>query len=79
MVKFSLYSKLVLVISTLHRRGKLLEHFILIIVTLLLNILLFSVFVTSLNCILDYVSICVSGHDDLSIQCYFHRSPWIHC
>ena len=39
-VKFSLYSKLVLVISTLYRRGKLLEHFILIVVTLLLNILL---------------------------------------
>ena len=40
MVKFSLYSKLVLVISTLYRRGKLLEHFILIAVALLLNILL---------------------------------------
>ena len=39
-VKFSLYSKLVLVISTLYRRGKLLEHFILIAVALLLNILL---------------------------------------
>ena len=35
MVKFSLYSKLVLVISTLYRRGKLLEHFILIAVALL--------------------------------------------
>ena len=40
MVKFSLYSKLVYVISTLYGRGKLLEHFILIVVTLLLNILL---------------------------------------
>ena len=40
MVKFSLYSKLVLVMSTLYRRGKLLEHFILIAVALLLNILL---------------------------------------
>ena len=39
-VKFSLYSKLVLVISTLYRRGMLLEHFILIAVALLLNILL---------------------------------------
>ena len=40
MVKVSLYSKLLLVISTLYRRGKLLEHFILIAVALLLNILL---------------------------------------
>ena len=39
-VKFSLYSKLVLVISTLYRCGKLLEYFILIAVALLLNILL---------------------------------------
>ena len=39
-VKFSLYSKLVLVISTLYRRGKLSEHFILIAVALLFNILL---------------------------------------
>ena len=30
MVKFSLYSKFVWVIWTLYRRGKLLEHFILI-------------------------------------------------
>ena len=50
MVKFLLYSKLVLVISTLYRRGKLLEHFILIAVALLLNILLSCAFVTSLNC-----------------------------
>ena len=35
MVKFSLYSKLVSVISTLYDRGKLLEHFIVIVVTLL--------------------------------------------
>ena len=40
MEKFSLYSKLVLVISTLYRRVKLLEHVILIAVALLLNILL---------------------------------------
>ena len=39
-MKFSLYAKLVLVISTLYRRGKLLENFILIAVALLLNILL---------------------------------------
>ena len=38
MVKVSVYFKLVLVISTLYRRGKLLEH--LIVVTLPLNILL---------------------------------------
>ena len=50
MVKFSLYSKLVSVISTLYRLGKLLEHFILIAVALVLNILLSSAFVTSLNC-----------------------------
>ena len=37
MVKFSLYSKLVLVISTLYRSEKLLEHFILIAVALLLR------------------------------------------
>ena len=37
--KFSLYSKLVLVISTLYRRVKLSEHLILIAVALLLNIL----------------------------------------
>ena len=40
MVEFSLYSKLVLVISTLYRCGKLLEHFILIAVALLFDILL---------------------------------------
>ena len=40
MVKFSLYSILVLVISTLYRREKLLEHFIVRAVALLLNILL---------------------------------------
>ena len=50
MVKFALYSKLVLVILTLHRRGKFLEHFISIVVVLLLNILLSWAFVTSLNC-----------------------------
>ena len=40
MVKFSLYSKFVEVISTLYRRGKLLEDFILIGVAIILNILL---------------------------------------
>ena len=40
MVKFSLFSKLVEVTSTLYRLGKLLEHFILIAVVLVLNILL---------------------------------------
>ena len=39
-VKFSLYSKFVWVIWTLYRRGKLLEHFVLIAVALVLNILL---------------------------------------
>ena len=39
-VKFSLYSKLVYVMSALYRRGKLLEHFILIAVALVLNMLL---------------------------------------
>ena len=40
MVKFSLYSKFVYVISALYRRGNLLEQFILIAVALVLNILL---------------------------------------
>ena len=40
MVKFSLYSKLVKVISTQYGRGNMLEHLTLIVVTLLLNILL---------------------------------------
>ena len=40
MVKFSLYSKFVLEISTLYRLEKLLEHFILLAVALVLNILL---------------------------------------
>ena len=26
-----------------------------------------------------HARLCVSGHDDLSIECYFRRSPWIHC
>ena len=39
-VKFSLYFKLVLVILSLYRRGKLLKHFTLIAVALLLDILL---------------------------------------
>ena len=62
MVKCSLYSKLVKVISTLYRRRTLLKHFILIAVALLLNILFFLAFVTSLNC-----SACASRHDDLSV------------
>ena len=40
MVKFSLYSKLVLIISTLYHCEKLLEHFTVRVVALLLNILL---------------------------------------
>ena len=40
MVKFSLYSKRLWVISTLYGNGKLLEYLILIVVTLPLNILL---------------------------------------
>ena len=40
MVRFSLYSKLEQVISTLYRRGKLLENFDLIMVALFLNTLL---------------------------------------
>ena len=40
MVKFSLYSKLLCVISTLYYRAKLSEHLILIVITLPLNILL---------------------------------------
>ena len=72
MVKFSLYSKLVLVISTLYRRGKLLEHFILIEVVLLLNILLSWAFVTSLNC-------SVMCKPPWWFECYFRRSSWIHC
>ena len=56
MVKFLLYSKLVWIISTLYGRAKLLEHFIFILVTLLLNILLSWAFVTSLNCSVKYSS-----------------------
>ena len=71
MVKFSLYSKLVYVISTLYGRGKLLEHFILIVVTLLLNILLSWAFVTSLNCSVMY-------KPPWWFECCFCRSSWIH-
>ena len=70
-VKFSLYSKLVLVISTLFRRGKLLEHFILIAVALLLNIFLSWAFVTSLNC-------SVMCRPAWWFECCFCRSSWIH-
>ena len=71
-MKFSLYSKLVLVISALYRRGKLLEHFILIAVALLLNILLSWAFVTSLNC-------SVMCRPPWWFECCFCRSSWIHC
>ena len=70
-MKFSLYSKLVWVISTLYLRGKLLEHFVLIEVTLLLNILLSWEFVTSLNCY-------VMCRPPWWIECYFRRFSWIH-
>ena len=72
MVKFSLYSKLVWVISTLYGRGKLLEHLILIAVTLRLNILLSWAFVTSLNC-------SVMCKPPWWFECCFCRSSWIHC
>ena len=71
-VKFSIYSKLVYVISALYSRGKLLEHFILIAVALLLNILLSWAFVTSLNC-------SVMCRPPWWFECYFRRSSWIHC
>ena len=70
--KFSIYSKLVYVISALYSRGKLLEHFILIAVALLLNILLSWAFVTSLNC-------SVMCKPPWWFECYFRRSSWIHC
>ena len=63
MVKFSLYSKLLCVISTLYCRGKLSEHLILIVVTLPLNILLSWAFVNSLNCSV----MTASRHDDFSV------------
>ena len=72
MVKFSLYSKLVRVISTLYGRGKLLEHLILIVVTLLLHILLSWAFVTSLN----WSVMCRSPW---WFECCFCRSSCIHC
>ena len=75
MVKFSLYSKLVLVISTLYRRGKLSEHFILIAVALLFNILLSWAFVTSLNCSVQSVMCRPAWW----FECCFCRSSWIHC
>ena len=71
-MKFSLYSKLLLVISTLYRRGKLLEHFILIAVALLLNILLSWAFVPSLNC-------SVMCRPPWWFECCFCRCSWIHC
>ena len=70
-VKFSIYSKLVYVISALYSRGKLLEHFILIAVALLLNIVLSWAFVTSLDC-------SVMCKPPWLFECYFGRSSWIH-
>ena len=61
-----------LVISTLYRRGKLLERFILITVELLLNNFLSWAFVTSLNC-------SVTCKPPWWFECYFRRSSWIHC
>ena len=61
-----------LVISTLYRRGKLLEHIFLIAVVLLLNILLFWSFVTSLNC-------SVMCRPPWWFECCFCRSSWILC
>ena len=61
-----------LVISTLYRRGKLLERFILIAVELLLNIFLSWAFVTSLNC-------SVMCKPPWWFECYFRCSSWIHC
>ena len=71
-VKFSLYSKLVLVISTLYRRGKLSEPFISIAVALLFNILLSWAFVTSLN----YSVMC---RPPWWLECCFCRFSWIYC
>ena len=61
-----------MVISTLYRRGKLLKHFILIAVALLLNVLLSWAFMTSLNC-------SVMCKPPWWFECYFRRSSWIHC
>ena len=72
MVKFSLYSKFVWVSSTLYGPGKLLQHLILIVVTLLLHILLSWAFVTSLNC-------SVMCKPPWWFECCFCRSSWIHC
>ena len=54
------------------RRGKLLEHFILIAVALLFNILLSWAFLTSLDC-------SVTCRPPWWCECYFRRSSWIHC
>ena len=72
MVKFSLYSKFVWVSSTLYGPGKLLQHLILIVVTLLLHILLSWAFVTSLNC-------SVMCKPPWWFECCFCRSSGIHC
>ena len=52
--------------------GKLLEHFILIEIALVLNILLSWAFVTSLNC-------SVMCKPPWWFECYFRCSSWIHC
>ena len=58
--------------STLYSRGKLLEHFILIVVTILSNILLSWGFETSLNC-------SVMLKPSRWFDCCFRRCSWIHC
>ena len=58
--------------TRLYRRGKLLEHFTLMVVKLLLNILLSWAFVTSLNCSV----ICTPPWWFESCFC---RPSWIHC
>ena len=50
----------------------MLEHFILIAVALVLNILLSWAFVTKLNC-------SVMCKPPWWFECYFRRSSWIHC
>ena len=71
MIKFRFIPSLC-VIWALYLRGKLLEHLILIVITLILNILLSWAFVTSLNC-------SVIGRPPWWYECYFRRSSWIHC
>ena len=58
--------------TRLYRRGKLLEHFTLMVVKLLLNILLSLAFVTSLNC-------SVMCTPPWWFESCFCRPSWIHC